>query len=159
MTTLIDFVIAHPEKPWDWYWLSRNPNITMEDVILHPEKPWDWYWLSRNPNITMEDVIAHPEKPWRWDGLSSNPNITMEYIIKHPEKPWSWSGLSMNLMSKGRKTHKYTPYIRAKKIRALIPKLQPFFVECKVIPLQRFVKQVIYSRMNFVMKQRKSTMW
>src|SRR4051812_45453863 len=53
-----------PEKPWDWKWLSANPNITFDYVRKHPEKPWDWEWLSGNPNITFDIVLAYPDKPW-----------------------------------------------------------------------------------------------
>ena len=57
-----------------------NPNITMEIVEKYPDKPWDWYGISRNPNITMEFVEKYPDKPWNWCGLSYNPNITMELL-------------------------------------------------------------------------------
>ena len=29
----------------------RNPNTTIEHVLLYPNQPWDWYALSKNPNI------------------------------------------------------------------------------------------------------------
>jgi hypothetical protein len=41
-------VEANPDKPWDWYALSINPNITMEIVEANPDKPWDWIGLSQN---------------------------------------------------------------------------------------------------------------
>ena len=44
----------------------------MEYVKNNPDKPWTWYGLSRNPNITMEDVKDNPDKPWDWEGLSYN---------------------------------------------------------------------------------------
>ena len=73
----MEFVLAQLDMPWNWEWLSMNPNITMKDVLAHPEMPWDWKWLSENPNITMNDVLAHPVslsgKPWNWYGLSANP--------------------------------------------------------------------------------------
>ena len=42
----MDFVERHPEQ--HWYWISRNPNLTMEYIEQHPEHPWDWYDISRN---------------------------------------------------------------------------------------------------------------
>ena len=68
----MEFIEKHPEKPWDWVDISRNPNITMEFIEKHPEKDWNWYWISRNPNITMDIIEKHPEKPWNWDGISKN---------------------------------------------------------------------------------------
>ena len=44
-----------------------------EFVLKNENKvTWSWYWLSSNPNITMEIVEAHPDKPLNWFGLSSN---------------------------------------------------------------------------------------
>jgi hypothetical protein len=54
-------------------------------VQQHPDKPWNWYELSCNPNITREIVQNHLDKPWDWGGLSQNP-FTMAcecYIQKH----------------------------------------------------------------------------
>ena len=38
----MEFVEKYPDKPWDWYGLSCNPNITMEIVEKYPDKPWNW---------------------------------------------------------------------------------------------------------------------
>ena len=72
MTTFFEFVLTHPDKGWDWEGVSRNPNITMEDIISHPENPWNWWWISLNPNLTMEFINSHPEKPWDWGNVSFN---------------------------------------------------------------------------------------
>ena len=32
----------YPEKPWNWFWISHNPNITWEHILINPEKPWNW---------------------------------------------------------------------------------------------------------------------
>jgi len=34
-------VKAYPNKPWNWYGLSNNPNITFDIVKAYPDKPWD----------------------------------------------------------------------------------------------------------------------
>jgi hypothetical protein len=49
-----------------------NPNITFQDVLTHPDKPWEWDWLSQNPNITFKDVLCNPNKPWDWASMSIN---------------------------------------------------------------------------------------
>ena len=74
------FIEDNMDKPWDWDWISRNPNLTMEMINANPDKPWNWYYISQNPNITMEMINANPNKPWLWDGISRNPNLTMEMI-------------------------------------------------------------------------------
>jgi hypothetical protein len=68
-----DIVLKNPDKPWDWRWLSQNPNITFDIVLKNPDKPWDWDWLSQNPNITFDVVLKNPDKPWNWHCLSKNP--------------------------------------------------------------------------------------
>ena len=67
-----DFVKNNPDKPWNWYALSGNPNITWDIVRDNPDKPWNWYALSGNPNITWDIVRDNPDKPWKWYGLSKN---------------------------------------------------------------------------------------
>ena len=52
----------------------------------HPEKDWDWDYISCNPNLTMGIIEKYPEKPWDWEGISNNPNMTMEFIEKHIDK-------------------------------------------------------------------------
>ena len=42
------FIEDNPDKSWDWGYLSRNPNITFDNVLAHPDKPWCWYELSQN---------------------------------------------------------------------------------------------------------------
>ena len=56
----------YPDKQWDWYQLSRNPNITIQDILSRPDKQWDWACLSRYANITIKDVLNNPDKPWNW---------------------------------------------------------------------------------------------
>jgi hypothetical protein len=44
----MSFIENNPDKPWNWYWISLNPNITMSDIEKYPDKPWKWYWISSN---------------------------------------------------------------------------------------------------------------
>ena len=30
------------------------------------EQPWNWSYLSSNPNITFDIVLAYPEQTWNW---------------------------------------------------------------------------------------------
>ncbi len=48
------YILDHPDKPWEYDMLSQNPNITWEIVKNNPYKPWDYNWLSLNPNIQWE---------------------------------------------------------------------------------------------------------
>ena len=89
-------VLNNPDKPWDWSGLSYNKNITMNDILNNPDQPWDWSCLSLNKNITIKDILNNPDKPWDWSDLSNNKHITMKDVLNNPDKPWDWSGLSQN---------------------------------------------------------------
>jgi hypothetical protein len=73
MNTFTYLIQTYPKKPWNWYGISCNPNITMEFIEKHPEKPWNWYKISNNPNITMEMIEKHPEKLWNWEFHTTPP--------------------------------------------------------------------------------------
>jgi len=68
----MDIIRENPDKPWNWRWISENPNITWDIIRQNPDKPWDWYYLSMNPNITMDIIRENPDKPWNWEVISSN---------------------------------------------------------------------------------------
>ena len=93
-------IIDNPYKPWNWYWISRNPSITMKDINDNPNKSWKWECISENPSIIMKDILDNPDKPWKWELISENPNLTMKDINVHPSKPWKWLSLSRNLFTK-----------------------------------------------------------
>ena len=117
-----DIILAHPDKSWNWYWLSLNPNITFDIVLAHPDKPWKWGWdgLSCNPNIAFDNVLAHSDKPWNWSWLSSNPNLTFDIVLVHPNKPWDWRELSYNTFSKEKQQfidRKYKEHLSAYRIQ------------------------------------------
>ena len=52
----LEFIKENLDKPWYWYWLSRNPNITFEFIEKNLDKNWDWVELSKNPIITIDIV-------------------------------------------------------------------------------------------------------
>src|SRR5271157_2378554 len=102
------FIDDHPDKPWNWYGISSNSNITMKMIDNHSsrfgetsckagsDKPWDWSSISDNPNLTLNMIDDYLDKPWDWTRISRNPNITMKMIDDHPDKPWDWSCISYN---------------------------------------------------------------
>jgi hypothetical protein len=48
MNELQKLLIKYPDKPWKWYQVSRNPNITLSFIEKNPDKPWKWSWISFN---------------------------------------------------------------------------------------------------------------
>ena len=89
--------MAHPDKPWDWWAVSENPNITWDIVTTNPDEPWNWGGLCLNPSITWGNVLANPDKPWDWSILSWRQDITWDIVATNLTKPWSWGHLSHSL--------------------------------------------------------------
>jgi hypothetical protein len=63
--------LLYPNKPWDWQYISENPNLTMEIIEKYPNKPWDWYLISYNSNITMDFIEKNQDKI-NFHNLSNN---------------------------------------------------------------------------------------
>lgn len=94
----LDNVDAHPELPWNYVGLSKNPNLTLEYVLDRPNVDWNYYNLSLNPSVVtnyQSVVVDHPELPWDYLALSRNPNITMDDVRLWPRK-WDWDALMSN---------------------------------------------------------------
>jgi hypothetical protein len=93
----MDIIYAHPEKAWDGYFVSRNPNITWADVQARPDFPWAWDCLSSHNNITLDIIQAHHGIwGWNWHFVSRNPNLTLDFVLAHPDKDWDWYFISKN---------------------------------------------------------------
>jgi hypothetical protein len=54
MNILMYLLEKHPEKPWDWYGISCNPNIIMEYIEKYINKI-DFEYLSQN-KFTFENT-------------------------------------------------------------------------------------------------------
>ena len=103
----------YPDKPWDWEWLIENTNIKLEKYILFNliEKylyKWNYYELSKNPNITEEFILKHPSQNWNIKYLINNNKITdfksfsrfkkinHDIIHKYIDKSWDWEWIGEN---------------------------------------------------------------
>ena len=60
--TLQQLILKFPDKPWYWYGLSYNPNITMNFVLENPDKLWNWEWLSMNGFLLNSRLIKIKQK-------------------------------------------------------------------------------------------------
>ena len=63
----------NPPKCRNYFW---------EILYKYPNKAWNWYEVSRNPNITPEILKEYKnDKNFQWDrrGILENPNIYPDY--------------------------------------------------------------------------------
>lgn len=68
-----------------------NDYLTIDIVKeLHYEfwgRGWrDWSDITRNENITEEDIRNNPELPWDEDAIYDNPNMSYEFLSSKPLK-------------------------------------------------------------------------
>ena len=91
-----------PDKKWDFSYLTKHPNFTIDWLREFPDKNWDFshYGLSVHPNFTIEWVSCitgeFPDKKWNFseDGLSGRPNFTIDWVREFPNKEWNFKYLS-----------------------------------------------------------------
>ena len=43
----MDFILAYPTRPWEWEWISDNPNLTLNIIEKYPARHWDWREISK----------------------------------------------------------------------------------------------------------------
>ena len=103
----------YPNKPWDWEWLIENTDINIKDCIPFDliekyKDKWDYYFLSRNPNLTEEFIMKYPYKNWNiikliknnkitdFKVLSKFININKDILYNYLDKPWDWKWLIEN---------------------------------------------------------------
>ena len=48
MSEWFDYIKNNPDKPWNYSYLSKHPNITWEIVQNNPDFPWEYNYLSNN---------------------------------------------------------------------------------------------------------------
>ena len=83
-------------KPWDFQLLSMNPIITWKIVEENPEFAWDYDYLSFNRNITIDIIEDNFGNPWNFDWFSFNPSVTWKVVQDHPDFPWNYTCMSRN---------------------------------------------------------------
>ena len=107
-----NIIDEYSHEAWDWKWLIENTNIKLEKYIpfnlieKHSYK-WDYWKLSKNPNLIEEFILKYPYQNWDieylinnkitdFNSLSKFKNINKNIINNYPDKPWDWKWLIEN---------------------------------------------------------------
>jgi hypothetical protein len=91
--TIWDIVKSYPQMPWDTFYLSLNPDTTLEVILSNPYIPYvKFHDYDRN----SWEIIPHKKENLMIEGLSENPNITPKIIYANLDKKWWWRKLSFN---------------------------------------------------------------
>lgn len=88
---MLDYILKH-DVEYDmgiFFWLSRSPTLTINDVTDNITRNWSWEELSINPAIaTPENITKYPDLPWDWGtyGIAQSPGIDEDFIIQNMNK-------------------------------------------------------------------------
>lgn len=74
---------------WDYDFLSSCNYLTYKLVRNNLNRPWNLKKISRNNNITIDDIIDSPFIRWDWKELTLNESMTFEIIKDNPMHPWN----------------------------------------------------------------------
>jgi len=85
----------NPHLPWDYFRVAENITVKFDDVRIN-KKLQIWGALSKNINITIENVLEYPDASWNWELLSKNPNMTPAVVRAYPKLPWNTLALCDN---------------------------------------------------------------
>ena len=81
---LINFIDENPDKHWDWFSISCNPNITMKIIKENPDKSWNWSGISRNKFIKEKEIIFNKLKQKQAASIIQKNFRKFRYDPKYP---------------------------------------------------------------------------
>src|SRR5271170_6730019 len=92
------YLFKYNISDWNWVYISSCKNITWDFVISHPELPWDWDHIVYNPSVSW-DIIKNNQQLFTASGvnISTNPNITIDILLEDTKINWDWIYLTMNI--------------------------------------------------------------
>ena len=80
------FIQENLDKDWNWSWISKNPNITMDIIRDNPDKPWNWRLIHVNQfpkekESFIEDaykkyLAAYKIQQW-WKHITMSPHYAI----------------------------------------------------------------------------------
>lgn len=100
----------YPDYPWDYDYLSENPNMTFQYILnsisLHLDASkrhemcdkWNWEKISKADYLDLQEVINHPELPWNYNSMSEHKQLTIPFVRYFLNKiPWNWVKVTTNM--------------------------------------------------------------
>ena len=88
--------ITKYEDVLDWNQLSKNKNISMEIIENYPNKPWNYWFVSQNPNLNKKFIINHQDKNLYWSYIAEHIKLDQELIQLIHSKLYSIISLCKN---------------------------------------------------------------
>jgi hypothetical protein len=110
ITTLLQ---THTKINYPWNYLTKHPNITLEDIQAHPELPWDYTYLMFNPNFEYRHLETFKQHINEFIFYTLSYSATCEQILQNPDKKWLPVALCSEHMQKEHIV-KLMPYFQEK---------------------------------------------
>lgn len=121
---LVDIIKGNPDIEWDFYYISMNSGITIQDMIDNPQIKWDytcvnykatisdilkpiptgprggklwrWFWTTLSHTLPVDDILAHKELDWAWTWVSQNDSLTFDHVLAHDDISWDWEVICLH---------------------------------------------------------------
>lgn len=80
-----------PNLPWNYWFVSQNPNLTVEFVLNRPTYSWNYREIFRNPNFCFNynfRKIIYGYHTILLELTPSHPCLTIDYIKQKNDKSW-----------------------------------------------------------------------
>ena len=78
----ICFVRENIQEKWDWTSLSCNSAFVFSDIINNKDLPWQWYVVTSNANVTIEDIEQFPSYRWNEEIIVLKKTIRERFLRK-----------------------------------------------------------------------------
>lgn len=93
----LEFILSTTNNKYE---LNKNNAIDLSEIAEYSfkedTKNWNWYFISANKGITMDDVRANKHLPWNYNELSRNSNLTIDFVMENLHQQWNWKLIAMN---------------------------------------------------------------
>ena len=74
----LEFMLSKlPIDELNWCRLSRR--INFREILQHPELPWNYDAISKNPTLRLNYVSEHPDISWDYEEIARNP-FHLDYL-------------------------------------------------------------------------------
>lgn len=92
--SLSSCISANLTKPWNLYYLSFNPFLTIGDIQAFGTTNPGWDWDKLSEHIDFSQVVADDSLPWNFEVLSQRYGVDFNFVRSHLAENWNWMYLS-----------------------------------------------------------------
>lgn len=92
----INFILNHPELPWDKKKLIKN-RVDLDLILTNPIFGWPITDFAYSDNFETLALYYFNNADWDFDHLSGLWMMDMNVLISYQEKPWNWQKLASNI--------------------------------------------------------------